>query len=857
MWSFGIVMWEIFTFGGTPWRGITAKEIVRGIESGKRLDEPSNIPASFWKYTLQTWLFDPNERPNFENIVTGLLDAMPKEAKASHDCTQRSKLNVRRGNTVYILKENELGYLAQSASSLEIGSIGKSSTDYRGSNEYAVPRNHQRIDKPHISHPVENSFIHAGHTDARGGDSWGDATLIDPSILANPIIPGSSIKKDISPRSSKAPPKRPPKPVSEPSYPPPQPPQAHTIPTITTEDLLGSIDDELKQRPYQPEPSHDFSQMHAQIASTFKRNVAAAPIERADSFESLTDDDDGISRQYYQPPNDTRIYEREESYESVYEVTPVKHSIRNSHIPSVNVTQINPLPVRRDITDQFINTSSPFPVQNQNQPTIGSNPFQMADFNPVIYPAQSTPSHNPPAPFSVANPFLTSGPAIHSATLPVRPFQMAPLSPVKRSLTPEPSRSRLGSGSTAIRSLTPNPEKPNGNYQPFNITHDRAETDYRKMSLPVNESHFSDLQTQAFDWFKPNNPNLSSGNDKQQSLDTLVLSAPGVKQKATVSNLARANVEFSNLSSSIPESVPQRKSTENQNQPSVPKPKFQQPRTVSLPEKKFSKRISPPTANSTVKLMPSTTSPTDLSTSSNVPMNIEPTAKSNSPLQQTAKHNNKTVQSGGHAVANPIPHIKSNPTISPRATSPANTVLPIPAEVTPPTLAPAIVTPAKVTLAKVTPAKVTPAKVTPGKVTPAIVTPAKVTPAKVTPAKVTPPKVTLAKVPPEPNIAFMSSNDAVEALRKKYGLISESQKDGALVDQKKNTQKNIFDTTKKMTALEIKQHEMQVTTLLKQCPGSSTLQAERALKEHTLNMPKALKALKVWKCTRRLICLSR
>ena len=38
VWSFGIVMWEIFTYGAIPWRGIAAKDIVKNLENNIRLE---------------------------------------------------------------------------------------------------------------------------------------------------------------------------------------------------------------------------------------------------------------------------------------------------------------------------------------------------------------------------------------------------------------------------------------------------------------------------------------------------------------------------------------------------------------------------------------------------------------------------------------------------------------------------------------------------------------------------------------------------------------------------------------------------------------------------------------------------
>ena len=98
--------------------------------------------------------------------------------------------------------------------------------------------------------------------------------------------------------------------------------------------------------------------------------------------------------------------------------------------------------------------------------------------------------------------------------------------------------------------------------------------------------------------------------------------------------------------------------------------------------------------------------------------------------------------------------------------------------------------------------------------------------------------------PAEPNIAFMSTNDAVEALRKKYGLVTSDT--GAKTGNSRELQrKDIFDTSNKSkTTLEIKDYEMKINTLLKQCPGMSKVKADRALKDNNYNMPKSPQSAK-------------
>ena len=67
----------------------------------------------------------------------------------------------------------------------------------------------------------------------------------------------------------------------------------------------------------------------------------------------------------------------------------------------------------------------------------------------------------------------------------------------------------------------------------------------------------------------------------------------------------------------------------------------------------------------------------------------------------------------------------------------------------------------------------------------------------------------------EPNIAFMTSSDAVEALRKKYGLVQSKSE----IKSKKREDakpKDIFDRSIKITSqMDEKQHNMRIETLLR------------------------------------------
>ncbi len=44
VWSFGVVMWEIITFGNMPYPGLTNQEVFDKVLGGQRMDQPTDCP---------------------------------------------------------------------------------------------------------------------------------------------------------------------------------------------------------------------------------------------------------------------------------------------------------------------------------------------------------------------------------------------------------------------------------------------------------------------------------------------------------------------------------------------------------------------------------------------------------------------------------------------------------------------------------------------------------------------------------------------------------------------------------------------------------------------------------------------
>jgi hypothetical protein len=69
VWSFGIVLWEIFGFGFTPYPGKSNQEVMQYVMSGGRLDRPNSAtPDVIWELTQWCWHPIGKQRPTFADI---------------------------------------------------------------------------------------------------------------------------------------------------------------------------------------------------------------------------------------------------------------------------------------------------------------------------------------------------------------------------------------------------------------------------------------------------------------------------------------------------------------------------------------------------------------------------------------------------------------------------------------------------------------------------------------------------------------------------------------------------------------------------------------------------------------------
>ncbi|XP_074517375.1 NT-3 growth factor receptor isoform X2 [Sebastes fasciatus] len=68
VWSFGVILWEIFTYGKQPWFQLGNNEVIECITQGRVLDRPRICPKEVYDIMLGCWQREPQQRLNIKDI---------------------------------------------------------------------------------------------------------------------------------------------------------------------------------------------------------------------------------------------------------------------------------------------------------------------------------------------------------------------------------------------------------------------------------------------------------------------------------------------------------------------------------------------------------------------------------------------------------------------------------------------------------------------------------------------------------------------------------------------------------------------------------------------------------------------
>ncbi|KAK6623306.1 hypothetical protein RUM43_009158 [Polyplax serrata] len=91
VWSYGVVLWEIYSFGKQPYYGLSNEEVVKMILQGIMLIPPDGCPSFICDLMRACWKSEPKDRIKFPDIYDQLKKSW-KETEANRSVDQRKPL---------------------------------------------------------------------------------------------------------------------------------------------------------------------------------------------------------------------------------------------------------------------------------------------------------------------------------------------------------------------------------------------------------------------------------------------------------------------------------------------------------------------------------------------------------------------------------------------------------------------------------------------------------------------------------------------------------------------------------------------------------------------------------------------
>ncbi|XP_023816381.1 tyrosine-protein kinase SYK isoform X1 [Oryzias latipes] len=74
VWSFGVLMWEAFSYGQKPYKGMKGNDVMQMLEGGRRMEAPVGCPQEMYEMMLSCWTYKVDERPSFAVVEPRLRE---------------------------------------------------------------------------------------------------------------------------------------------------------------------------------------------------------------------------------------------------------------------------------------------------------------------------------------------------------------------------------------------------------------------------------------------------------------------------------------------------------------------------------------------------------------------------------------------------------------------------------------------------------------------------------------------------------------------------------------------------------------------------------------------------------------
>ncbi|CRL06727.1 CLUMA_CG019430, isoform A [Clunio marinus] len=106
VWAFGVLLWEIATYGMSPYPGIELTDVFHRLESGYRMERPPGCPHEVYDLMRKCWQWSASDRPTFKCIhhdlehmfqESSIIEAVEKQLQGQSSASSQPSLTPQMG----------------------------------------------------------------------------------------------------------------------------------------------------------------------------------------------------------------------------------------------------------------------------------------------------------------------------------------------------------------------------------------------------------------------------------------------------------------------------------------------------------------------------------------------------------------------------------------------------------------------------------------------------------------------------------------------------------------------------------------------------------------------------------------
>ncbi|XP_071342988.1 vascular endothelial growth factor receptor 2 isoform X2 [Trachinotus anak] len=185
VWSFGVLLWEIFSLGASPYPGVCIDEsFCRRLKEGTRMRPPEYATTEIYQTMLDCWLDRPTDRPTFAELVEHLGNLL--QASAQQDGKDYIPLTAGEGEGSPVTPDPRNPY-----SRPQSGEILEAQLHYDNPPSLGLSQQSERCGRPlsvktFEDIPVAHSSVMEGHTDSGMCFSQEDVKGLNQQLQTTP-----------------------------------------------------------------------------------------------------------------------------------------------------------------------------------------------------------------------------------------------------------------------------------------------------------------------------------------------------------------------------------------------------------------------------------------------------------------------------------------------------------------------------------------------------------------------------------------------------------------------------------------------------------------------------------------------